>query len=41
MSFPGGVAVAYVTLRSHSIWPAILAHWTMNLIPLGLLALSR
>ncbi|MHC4443386.1 MAG: lysostaphin resistance A-like protein [Planctomycetota bacterium] len=39
MSFPGGVAVAYVTLRSHSIWPAILAHWAMNLIPLAILSL--
>lgn len=39
LSFPGGVAVAYVTLRSHSIWPAILGHWAMNLIPMGLLLL--
>jgi len=38
LSFPGGVAVAYVTLRSRSIWPAIIAHWAMNLIPLALLA---
>jgi len=36
LSFPGGVAVAYITLRSHSIWPAIFAHWAMNLIPLGI-----
>ena len=33
LSFPGGVTVAYMTLRSGSIWPAILAHWAMNLIP--------
>jgi len=39
LSFPGGVAVAYVTLRCGSIWPAVVAHWTMNLIPLGLLAI--
>lgn len=38
LSFPGGAAVAYVTFRSHSIWPAVLAHWAMNLIPIGLLA---
>ncbi len=38
LSLPGGVAVAYVTLRSRSIWPAVLGHWAMNLIPLGLLA---
>jgi len=37
LSFPGGAAVAYVTLRSHSIWPAIIAHWTLNLLPLALL----
>lgn len=36
LSFPGGVAVAYITLRSQSIWPAIIAHWSMNLVPLGL-----
>lgn len=41
LSLPGGVAVAYVTLRSRSIWPAVLAHWTMNLVPLGLLHLLR
>ncbi len=39
LSFPGGIAVAYVTLRSQSIWPALLAHWAMNLIPIGLLRL--
>ena len=41
LSFPGGVAVAYLTLRAHSIWPAIVAHWSMNLIPLALLAILR
>lgn len=39
LSWPGGVAVSYVTLRSRSIWPAVIAHWTMNLIPLTLLFL--
>jgi membrane protease YdiL (CAAX protease family) len=39
LSFPGGVTVAYVTLRARSIWPAILAHWSMNLIPVAFLAL--
>lgn len=41
LSLIGGVAIAYVTLRSRSIWPAILAHWSMNLIPLGMLILFR
>lgn len=41
LALPGGVAVAYVTLRSRSIWPAIIAHCTMNLIPLGILCLFR
>lgn len=40
LSFPGGVAVAWMTLRSQSIWPAILAHWAMNLIPYGLWLMS-
>ena len=40
LSFPGGVAVAYITLRSHSIWPALLAHWSLNLLPSILLAFS-
>jgi len=41
LSFPGGVAVAYVTLRSHSIWPGVVAHWAMNLVPLGFFLLLR
>lgn len=36
LSLPGGVLVAYVTLRTGSIWPAIAPHLTMTLIPLGL-----
>jgi len=30
LSLPGGIAVAYVTLRSHSIWPAVIAHYALN-----------
>ena len=41
LSFPGGVAVAYVTLRSRSIWPAVISHWAMNVIPYGLVAVLR
>lgn len=33
LSFPGGLAAAYVTLRSRSIWPALLAHGFMNVVP--------
>ncbi|UCF32440.1 MAG: CPBP family intramembrane metalloprotease, partial [Phycisphaerales bacterium] len=29
-SLPGGVVAAYITLRSHSIWPVVFAHWSMN-----------
>jgi hypothetical protein len=36
LSLPGGVAVAYMTLRSRSIWPAVIAHFTMNVIPVGM-----
>lgn len=36
LSLPGGVAVAYVTLRTGSVWPAIIAHFTMNLFPGGI-----
>jgi hypothetical protein len=32
-SVPGGIVVAYMTLRTGSILPALLAHWTMNIIP--------
>lgn len=34
-SFPLGLINAYVTLRTGSIWPAILAHWTMNVVPMA------
>ncbi len=36
LAFPGGVAMAYMTFRSHSIWPGLLAHYALNLVPLGL-----
>ncbi|HKQ47967.1 MAG TPA: CPBP family intramembrane glutamic endopeptidase [Phycisphaerae bacterium] len=41
LAMPGGVAVAYMTLRSHSIWPGLLAHYALNLVPLGLWLLLR
>jgi len=39
LSLPGGIAVAYVTLRARSIWPAVIAHLTMNVIPMAMSAL--
>ena len=36
LSFPGGALMAYMTLRCRSIWPGVLAHYALNLIPLGL-----
>jgi membrane protease YdiL (CAAX protease family) len=41
LSLPGGTAIAYITLRSHSIWPGLLAHYALNLIPLGLWLMFR
>jgi membrane protease YdiL (CAAX protease family) len=41
LALPGGAAVAYITLRSHSIWPGVLAHYALNLIPLGLWLMFR
>jgi hypothetical protein len=41
LSFPGGTAVAYMTLRCRSIWPGLLAHFALNLIPLGIWLLFR
>lgn len=41
LAMPGGVAVAYMTLRSRSIWPGLLAHYALNLVPLGLWLLLR
>jgi len=36
LAFPGGVAIAYMTVRCRSIWPGLLAHYALNLIPLGI-----
>ena len=41
LALPGGAAIAYMTLRTHSIWPGLLAHYALNLIPLGLWLLFR
>jgi len=41
LSFPGGVAIAYMTLRCRSIWPSVISHWSLNLIPLGVLLLFK
>jgi hypothetical protein len=35
-SAPMGIFCAYVTWRTASIWPALLAHWSLNLAPLVL-----
>ncbi len=35
-SFPLGLIFAYVTVRTMSIWPAIGAHWLLNLVPMAL-----
>lgn len=40
-SLPGGIAIAYLTIRTHSIWPTVIAHWTLNLVPLGILYLLK
>ncbi len=37
LSLPGGILVAYITFRTHSIWHAIPAHWTLNLVPMAIL----
>ena len=39
LSLPGGITIAYITLRTHSIWHAIPAHWTLNLVPMGIIYL--
>jgi len=41
LAFPGGAAIAYLTLRCRSIWPGVLAHYALNLIPLGIWLLFR
>jgi hypothetical protein len=37
LSLPGGIMVGYITFRTHSIWHAIPAHWTLNLVPMAIL----
>lgn len=37
LSLPGGMLVSYITFRTHSIWHAIPAHWTLNLVPMAIL----
>lgn len=39
LSLPGGILISYITFRTHSIWHAIPAHWTLNLVPIGILYL--
>jgi len=41
LSLPGGIAVACVALRTRSIWPAVIAHCTMNVIPDRIAMMSR
>jgi membrane protease YdiL (CAAX protease family) len=38
---PVGLLFAYVTLRSGSIWPAVIVHWLLNLVPMGWDAVGR
>ncbi len=33
-SFYLGLVFAFLTIRSASLWPAIIAHWMLNLIPM-------
>jgi len=37
LSLPGGIVVSYITVRTHSIWHVIPAHWTLNLVPMAIL----
>ncbi len=41
LSFPGGAFITYLTIRSRSVLPAIIAHWTLNLAPLIASAISQ
>jgi len=36
-SFPLGMLFAWMTIYSGSIWPAVIAHCTLNLIPMAVL----
>lgn len=41
LSVPGGAFLAYATLRTGSIWPMLLAHWALNVIPDAYVVLTR
>ena len=41
LSFPGGLILAYATLRTGSIWPMIVAHFSMNVLPQAYFLLMR
>jgi hypothetical protein len=41
LSLPGGMLVSYITIRTHSIWHAIPAHWTLNLVPMAILNFTK
>lgn len=41
LSFPGGVAIAYMTIRTRSIWPSVISHWSLNLVPAGISLLFK
>lgn len=34
VAFPGGMAAAYITMRSSSVWPAVISHWALNIVPM-------
>lgn len=34
-SLPVGVVYAYLTLCTGSIWPAVIGHWIMNVVPMA------
>ncbi len=36
-SVPAGLLFAVLTVRTGSIWPALAVHWTLNLVPMGLM----
>lgn len=40
-SFPIGFLFAYATLRTGSIWPALIAHWGINVIPMTYMAVQK
>jgi membrane protease YdiL (CAAX protease family) len=35
LAFPIGIVFAYLTLLTSSIWPSVLVHWALNLIPMA------